>query len=72
MARQLPKLRAMRYSMDIKAVNGESPYFCIFEADFDSYEDMMEALQSEQGQKVDSDVPNYATGDIKIIHFEIK
>jgi uncharacterized protein (TIGR02118 family) len=71
MARQLPKLKEMRYSMTINALEGDSPFFCIWEADFESFEDMIEAIQSEQGQKVAQDVPNYATGEIKIIHFPI-
>jgi uncharacterized protein (TIGR02118 family) len=57
--------------MEIKALEGDSPYFCIWEADFESFEDMIEAMQSEQGQKVAQDVPNYATGVITIIHFPV-
>ncbi len=71
LAEKLPKMKAMRYSLDIKAIEGEAPYFCIFEADFESFEDMIEAMQSEQGQKVAQDVSNYATGDVQIIHFPI-
>src|SRR3954454_19623226 len=32
---QLPGLRGYRYSFDVAAAAGESPYFCVFEADFD-------------------------------------
>jgi len=71
-ARELPNIKATRYAFNVEALEGDSPYFCIFEADFDSKEEMFQSLQSEQGQLVAADVPNYATGGAIILHFEVK
>ena len=35
LAAKLPGLRGYRYSFDVAAGDGESPYYCVFEADFD-------------------------------------
>ncbi|MBK1782972.1 EthD family reductase [Prauserella cavernicola] len=69
LAATLPGLRAMRYSLDVSAPGGQSPYFAVFEGDFDSYDAMVAALSSEQGQAVNADVPNYATGGVHMIHY---
>ncbi|AIJ22739.1 EthD family reductase [Amycolatopsis methanolica] len=69
LAAQLLGLRAMRYSFDVAAMGGESPYFAIWEGEFDSAEAMAAAMSSEQGQAVAGDVPNYATGGAQILHY---
>ncbi|MFD4194829.1 EthD family reductase [Amycolatopsis thermoflava] len=69
LAARLPGLRAMRYSFDVAAMGGESPYFAIWEGEFDSAEAMAAAMASEQGQAVAGDVPNYATGGAQILHY---
>ncbi|GAB3582738.1 EthD family reductase [Amycolatopsis endophytica] len=68
LAARLPGLRAWRYSFDVSAMAGESPYFAIFEAEFDSAEAMAAAMSSDQGRAVAADVPNYATGGAQILH----
>lgn len=70
LAAKLPGLRAMRHSLDISAVEGDSPYFAIFEADFDSAEAMVAAMSSPEGVAVVADVPNYSTG-AQVIHFPL-
>ena len=35
LAAKFPGLRGYRYSFDVAAGEGESPYYCVFEADFD-------------------------------------
>jgi uncharacterized protein (TIGR02118 family) len=71
LAKEMPNLKAMRYGMNIEALEGKSPYFCIWEGDFESYEAMMETLQSEKGQEVSNDVSNYATGGTTLIHYKV-
>ena len=34
-AARLPGLRGFRWGLDVAAPGGDSPYFCVFEADFD-------------------------------------
>ncbi len=59
---KLPGLRGYRYSFDVVASEGESPYFCVFEADFDDAAAYRAATASAEGQATRADVPNYATG----------
>lgn len=65
----LPGLRASRYSFEVSGLGGDSPYFAIWEGEFDTAEDAMTAMTSPQGQAVAADVPNYATGGAQIIHY---
>ncbi|AII10863.1 EthD family reductase [Rhodococcus opacus] len=69
-ARKLPGVRAIRHTVDIAAAEGASPFVAIFEADFDSAEDMGAALASPEGAAAQADVPNFATGGVQILHFE--
>ena len=66
----LPGLRAMRYAFNVKGIGSKSPYFAVFEADFDSREDMQKALASAEGAAVAADVSNYATGGSHIMCYE--
>ena len=49
---KLPGLRAYRYSFDVAAAEGESPYYCVFEADFDDAAALSAARESPEGQAV--------------------
>ncbi|MCF7550668.1 EthD family reductase [Pseudonocardia sp. WMMC193] len=70
LAAALPGLRCSRYAYDVQAAGPDgSPYFAIFEAEFDSAEAMGAALQSPEGAAVAADVPNYATGGAHIVHY---
>jgi uncharacterized protein (TIGR02118 family) len=60
LAAKLPGMRAYRYAFDLASPAGESPYFCIFEAEFDDGAALGAAMGSEQGRIVAADVPNYA------------
>lgn len=62
LASALPGLRSMRYGFDLSAPDGPAPYFCVFEAEFESGADLGAAMSSPEGQKVLADIPNYATG----------
>ena len=68
---KLPGLRAYRYSFDVAAGEGESPYYCVFEADFDDAAAYSAALESPEGQAVRADVPNYATGGGVVLNYEL-
>ncbi len=71
LAAKMPGLRASRYSFDIGAMGGPSPYFCIFEAEFDDAAAMNAALRSPEGKAVAADVPNYASGGATILHYPL-
>jgi uncharacterized protein (TIGR02118 family) len=69
---KLPGLRGYRYGFDVASRRGESPYFCVFEADFDDAAAQSAALGSAEGQAVLADVPNYATGGVVSLNYEIR
>ena len=70
---KLPGLRAYRYSVDVAAGGeGESPYYCVFEADFDDAAALSAARESPEGQAVRADVPNYATGGAVVLDYELR
>ncbi|KZM72638.1 EthD family reductase [Nocardia terpenica] len=71
LARRLPNLRAMTYSLAVTGLARESPYFAIWAADFESAEVMQEALDSAVGRQLTADVPNYATGGALILHYPL-
>ena len=70
---KLPGVKNPRYTFDVKTLGpGKPPYFCIFEADFDSEAALTSAFGSKEGQAVVGDVPNYASGGVTIAHFPVK
>jgi uncharacterized protein (TIGR02118 family) len=69
---KLPGLRGYRYAFDVATDEGESPYFCVFEADFDDGAAMRAARQSTEGRAVSADVANYATGGVVVLNHEVR
>ncbi|MGW3996235.1 EthD family reductase [Amycolatopsis sp. NPDC004772] len=69
---RMPGLLAWRYSFDVAATRGQSPYFAIFEADFADAAAMTAARESPQGLQVAADVANYATGGAVVLHYPVQ
>ena len=65
---KLPGLRGYRYSFDVAAAEGESPYFCVFEADFDDAAALGAARASPRARRC-ADIPNYATGGAVALNY---
>ena len=55
---RMPGPLAWRYSFDVAALQGQTPYFAIFEAEFAGATAMTAARESLQGQQVTADVAN--------------
>jgi 4-carboxymuconolactone decarboxylase len=72
LAAQMPGLLSSRYAFSPEGITGASPYFCIWEGEFASADSMAAATQSPIGQKVTADIPNYATGGVVILHYDVK
>lgn len=72
LARKLPGLQALRYSFNVEGVGEESPYFCIFEAEFSDGAALAAAMSSPEGQAVAADVPNFAKVPPTLIHYPIE
>ncbi|MCP3785438.1 EthD family reductase [Micromonospora sp. A3M-1-15] len=69
---RMPGLLAWRYSFDVAATQGETPYFAVFEAEFADAAAMTAARASPQGRQVTADVANYATGGVVVIHYPVQ
>jgi uncharacterized protein (TIGR02118 family) len=70
---KLPGLRGYSYGFDLTAVDGgESLYFCTFEGDFDNARALDAALASPAGRAVAADVPNYATGGVVLLRYDVR
>jgi uncharacterized protein (TIGR02118 family) len=72
LAAKIPGLRGYRYGFDVAAPGGESPYFCVFEADFDDAAALSAARASPEGHALRADVPNYATGGAVVLNYELR
>ena len=70
--RKLPGLKAFRYSLEVAALEGDSPYFCIAELEFESVEALMTAVLSAEGRATVADVANYATGGVTFLHYDLE
>ena len=69
---RMPGLLAWRYSFEVAAMQGQTPYFAVFEAEFADAAAMTAARASEQGRRVTADVANYATGGAVVIHYPVQ
>jgi len=68
LARQLPGLKSFAFPEPL----GPAPVpFCIFQAWFEDRGAMFAALQSEAGQRVAEDVPNYSPDGATLFHFPV-
>jgi uncharacterized protein (TIGR02118 family) len=70
--KKLPGLKSFRYSLDVAAMEGDAPYFCIAELEFESAEAMAAAVNTPEGKAVVDDVPKYASGGITLLHYDLK
>jgi uncharacterized protein (TIGR02118 family) len=72
LAAELPGQRSLRYTLDVTAADGPSPYFAVAEAEFDDAESLGAALTSPAGQRVLADIPNYATGGAVVLTYPVQ
>jgi uncharacterized protein (TIGR02118 family) len=72
LAARMPGLRGLRWGLDVAAPGGESPYFCVFEADFEDAAALDAALASPEGEATAADVPNYATGGAVLLRYDVR
>ena len=72
LAAQLPGIIRWDYAVDISEEHSdETPYFAVFEADFDDQNAFRAAMSSPEGLAVSDDVPNYATGGATVVDFTL-
>lgn len=66
-AAELPGLKSSYYSFDVAAADGPSPYFCIWQGEFENGAAAGAAMQSDAGQRVAADVANYASNGATVL-----
>jgi len=71
LAVKMPGILAWRYSFDVASAPGESPYFAIFEADFEDAKALGAAMSSPEGAAAAADMPNYATGGTLALNYPV-
>ena len=69
---KVPGLRAFRHSFDLSAPEGESPYFAVSEADWDSAQALGEALSTPEGQAAMADLRSNATGGFVLVRYPVE
>ena len=69
---KMPGLLAYRYGFNVAARERDSPYFCVFEAEFDDAAAMNAALESPPGQAALADIPKYASGGAVPLNYELR
>lgn len=67
LARTLPGLKRCSFAYPEPLGPGPVP-FCVFRAWFDDAQSMFAALESEIGQTVAADVPNYSPNGVSLYH----
>jgi uncharacterized protein (TIGR02118 family) len=75
LAAKLPGLKMRRYSINVSGLGGPSagsPYFAVFEGEFDSPEDMAAAVSSPEGQALLADEANFATGGAVVVNYPVE
>jgi len=65
---KLPGMTGHRYSLDVQ---GDATYHAVFEADFPDAGTLGAAMASPEGQAVQADVPNYASGGAIVINYPV-
>lgn len=65
---KLPGVQNITFALGISEP-GTGPYFAMFEATFADEAALGAAMSSPEGQAVEADVPNYATGGAKVLTF---
>ena len=68
---KLPGVRTMRYSFDLTP-QGESPYFAVFEVEWDDAEAMAASLTSPEGQAVATDMGPYVTEGTVFLNYPVQ
>jgi hypothetical protein len=62
----------MRYGFDLTSAQGESPYFAVFEVEWDDAETMAASLSSPEGQAVAADMASYVTQGTVIVNYLVQ
>jgi len=68
----IPGLQGFRYAFDVRALGGETPYFCVAELDFADAEALAAAISSDEGQAAVADVATFADEPIVRLSMDVR
>ncbi len=68
--KQVPGLKKLVVSRNVRAFNGDAPYYLIAEMHFDSKEDFKTAMASEENKAAGKDVMSFAGNLVTMLHGE--
>ena len=68
---KLPGVRAIRYSFEPTSPLGESPYFAVFEVEWDDAGSAMGSFSSPEGQAVADDLAPYVTEGTVFLNYPL-
>lgn len=71
LVRNLPGLLRSRFGYPEVIGGGDGAPFCIFEAEFESKENLFIALRSEAGKELAADIKNYSPKGATILHYAV-
>jgi uncharacterized protein (TIGR02118 family) len=71
LAKRIPGLRKYTVSKGPVAAQGGAEYYLVAILEFDSMEAIQAALASPEGQQTAGDLPNFATGGVSLLVYEI-
>jgi uncharacterized protein (TIGR02118 family) len=66
---KLPGVRSLRHSFDLNAPLGESPFFAVFEVEWDDAEAMAASLSSPEGHAVAEDMAPFVTAGTVLLNY---
>lgn len=69
LAAKLPGLRAMHYSFEVQALIPGEEFFCVWTGEFDDAAAADAALGSLEGEALSADIPNYVSGDFRLVRY---
>lgn len=73
LAEAIPGLLGRRYAFDIAAIDGAgSPFFAMYQGDFEDEAAFTAGLASPEGQAAAADLANFATGGAVLLHYDVR
>lgn len=71
LAGRLPGLISMHHSFEVQTLTPTPEVFCIWAGDFADAAAADAALTSPEGQALAADMPNYVSGEVQMLRFDV-
>ena len=67
----LPGIRNISYAFDVTALQGDTTYGCVFEAEFDDEGASQAALGSPEGDKAAAELANFSGAGVELLTYDV-